>query len=49
MTLDELMIKYESPANETSLAKGIPIKWTIGTMAKINMITKPIKTPLIIA
>ena len=26
MTLDELMIKYESPANETSLAKGIPIK-----------------------
>ena len=26
MTLDELMIKYESPDNETSLAKGIPIK-----------------------
>jgi hypothetical protein len=26
MTLDKLMIKYESPDNETSLAKGIPIK-----------------------
>ena len=26
MTLDKLMIKYESPASETSLAKGIPIK-----------------------
>ena len=26
MTLDELMVKYESPAGETSLAKGIPIK-----------------------
>ena len=26
MTLDELMIKYASPANESSLAKNIPIK-----------------------
>ena len=26
MTLDELLVKYESPAGETSLAKGIPIK-----------------------
>ncbi len=26
MTLDELMMKYKSPDNETSLAKGIPIK-----------------------
>ena len=26
MTLDKLMIKYKSPAGETSLAKGIPIK-----------------------
>jgi hypothetical protein len=28
--------------------KGIPRKWTIGTKAKINMITKPTRTPLII-
>ncbi len=26
MTLDEFMSKYKSPANERSLAKGIPIK-----------------------
>ncbi len=26
MTIDELMLKYASPANERSLAKGIPIK-----------------------
>ena len=36
MTLDELMIKYASPANESSLAKNIPIKllpWFQGEFA----------------
>jgi hypothetical protein len=36
MTLDELMIKYESPASETSLAKGIPIKLLGWVQGKFN-------------
>ena len=36
MTLDKLMIKYESPDNETSLAKGIPIKLLSWVQGEFN-------------
>ena len=36
MTLDKLMIKYESPDNETSLANGIPIKLLSWVQGEFN-------------
>lgn len=43
MTIDELMMKYASPANERSLAKGIPIKLLKWVQHEIANETYPTK------